>query len=59
MILVRGVIDCRQMVYNQVAVVPGKMLRRAKACLVARRALMGDIEPEDIKQLQKQTPGSR
>ena len=39
------------------AVVPGKMLRTAKAHLVARRALMDDIEREDIKQLQKQTPG--
>jgi hypothetical protein len=35
------------------------MLRTAKADLVARRALMGDIEREDIKQLQKQTPGVR
>ena len=52
MMLARGPIDCRQMVYNPVAVVPGKMLRTAKA-------LLGDIEREDIKQLQKQTPGSR
>ena len=59
MIPVRGPIDCRQMVYNQVAVVPGRLFRTAKTYLVARGALMDDVEREDIKQLQKQTPGSR
>jgi len=58
MIPVRGAIDCRQMVYNQVAVVPGRVLRTAKTYLVARGALMGDIEREDIKQ-QQQAPEGR
>ncbi len=56
LIPVRGPIVWREAAYNQFAVVPGKALQAAKSYLLARRALMGEIEREDIKQLREQTP---
>jgi hypothetical protein len=56
MIPVRGPISWREMVYNQVDVVPGKMVGTVKSYLVARKALMGEIEQRDVNQMP--APGS-
>ena len=56
---VRGPVVWGQVLHNQVAVVPGEAFRAVKTYLVSRRSLMGHIEQEDIKQLQKQGPEGR
>lgn len=52
----RGPISWRAMAHNQVGVVPVKMAHTVKNYLVARAALMGEIERRDVEQLQRQTP---
>ena len=54
MIPVRGPIAWREMAYNQVTVVPDRMFRAAGSYLVARRAIMHEIEQKDLKQLLSQ-----
>jgi len=56
MIPVRGPISWREMAYNQVAVVPGRLTDTLKTYLVRRKALMERIEQQDLKQLQSETP---
>jgi len=50
----RGPISWEQMAYNQVMVVPGKMFSTLRSYVVARTALMGHIEAEDVQQMKKQ-----
>jgi hypothetical protein len=50
----RGQISWKQMAYNQVMVVPGKMFGTLRSYLVARGALMGHIEAEDVQQIKNQ-----
>ncbi len=54
MVPARGPISWSEMIHNQVAVVPGKMFRTFKSYLLARRALMVNIEQEDMQQLKRQ-----
>jgi hypothetical protein len=54
MIPPRGPISWRAMVYNQVAVVPGRFLRDVKRYLQQRGAMMQDIEQRDVKAISKQ-----
>jgi len=48
----RGPISWRAMAYNQVAVVPGKLVKTMKSYFFARGALMQHIEQKDVEQLQ-------
>jgi hypothetical protein len=57
LIPVRGAISWKQMAYNQVAVVPGRVLAQAKCYLTNRRTLMEQIEREDIQQLKQGESG--
>jgi len=56
MVPVRGPISWRQMVLNQVLVVPRRVLAKVKAYAKDRGALMQQIEREDIRQLKGQKP---
>ncbi len=50
----RGPISWSEMIHNQVVAVPGRMFRTFKSYLLARRALMVNIEQEDLQQLKRQ-----
>ncbi len=52
MIPVRGPISWREAAYNQVFVVPQRAFHTMKDYLLARQALMGNIEQQDIRQLK-------
>jgi uncharacterized membrane protein len=58
MVPVRGPISWKQMVHNQVLVVPGRVLADVKAYAENRGALMQQIEQEDIRQ-QKEAISSQ
>jgi len=49
----RGLISWPKMIHNQVAVVPGKMFPTLKSYLLARGALMVNIEQMDLYQLKR------
>lgn len=49
----RGSISWKEMVYNQVFVVPGKIINTAKDYLFEKDWLMRKIEKEDLKEIQK------
>ena len=53
MIPVRGPISWREAAYNQVFVVPRRAFYTMKEYLLARQALMGNIEQQDIRQLKE------
>jgi hypothetical protein len=53
MIPVRGPISWKQMVHNQILVVPGRALADVKAYANNRAALMQQIEKEDVRQLNE------
>lgn len=55
----RGPISWRQMVHNQVTLVPVAIARTAKSYFVAREALMSRIEQEDIQQIERQESEGR
>ncbi|PYU14113.1 MAG: hypothetical protein DMG29_10415 [Acidobacteria bacterium] len=53
----RGPISWPKMIHNQVAVVPGKMVRTLKMYLLARGVLMQTIEQQDLEELQQKNSG--
>jgi hypothetical protein len=55
MIPVRGPISFRDMAYNQVFVVPGRVSDSLKQYLTSRKSLMIHIEQADMRQLNEQT----
>lgn len=54
LIPVRGPISWKQMAHNQVAVVPARVMTKVEAYFGNRRAMMQQIEQEDIRQLEEQ-----
>ena len=56
MIPVRGPIAWREMVYNQVRVVPVRIFRAVAGYLTGRQAMMDEIEQRDKQQLESQEP---
>jgi hypothetical protein len=52
-------ISWKQMVSNQVFVVPGRVLAEVKAYAKNRGALVQQIEQEDVRQLKEQKPEER
>jgi hypothetical protein len=54
LIPVRGPISWKQMAHNQVVVVPERLITDVEAYLGNRKALMQQIEHEDVRQLQEQ-----
>ena len=59
MIPVRGPIVWREMVYNQVYVVPGRIVRSVAGYLTGRRAMMDEIEQRDKQHLESQEPAKK
>ena len=59
MIPARGPISWRQMVHNQVTLVPAEIARTTQRYFVAREALMSRIEQEDIQQIERQESEGR
>jgi len=59
MIPVRGPIVWREMVYNQVYVVPGRIFHAAAGYLTGRRAMMDEIEQRDKQRLESQEPANK
>ncbi len=59
MIPVRGPIVWREMVYNQVQVVPGRLVRSVASYLTGRRAMMEEIEQRDKQRLESQEPAKK
>jgi len=57
MVPARGPISWPKMIHNQVAVVPGKMVRTLKMYLLARGVLMQTIEQQDLEELQQKNSG--
>jgi hypothetical protein len=53
----RGPISFRHAAHNQVTVVPVQITRTLKRYFTHRGQLMGNIEQEDMRQLQSQQPG--
>jgi len=56
MIPVRGPIVWREMVYNQVRVVPVRIFRAVAGYLTGRQAMMDEIEQRDKQRLESQEP---
>lgn len=59
MIPARGPISWRQMVHNQVTLVPAESARTTKRYFVAREALMSRIDQEDVRQIERQESEGR